>query len=111
MQNHPRWRHFEHFGFDECVKHDKGVDYGFGAGFDYQTDAGVNVSLGFETQTTHSNATEQCYESDDSINVEPRATRPDPFSDNRQDDRHYFWGSNLDFNWHGGAEPRTFYTY
>jgi hypothetical protein len=111
LDNHPRWKHFNHFGFDDCVKHDKGVSYGFGAGIEYNIPDGPNVSLSFETQTTHSSATEQCFEADASNGVQVHATRPDPFNGGRQDERHYFWGSSMNFNWNGGTEPRTFYTY
>ena len=88
------------------------VSYGFGAGIQYAIpDSTANVSIGFEPETTHSSATEQCFESDASVSVVPRATRSDPFNGNRQDQRPWLWGSNINFDWNGGQQSRTFYTY
>lgn len=67
-----------------------------------------NVSIGFSTETAHSADTEQCFEADCSNGVPENATRPDVVT-GRNDGRHYYSGSNMD--WTGSMESRTFYTY
>jgi hypothetical protein len=42
--------------------------------------------------------------------VEVKAKRLD-FATGETDGRHYFWGSNMNFDWADGAELRAFCTY
>lgn len=111
LQNaHPHWLHWLPFGFSKCLYRDKGTTYGAGAGISYTLPDGTTASLEFETQATHSSADTECFESNASAGFHSTDKRWDNIR-GANDGRHYYWGSNRDFSFRAGPQPKVFYTY
>ena len=111
LQVHPSWVNYTPYGFDDCIKHDKGVKYAYAAGINYAFPDGVEGVLQATADTVHSTDTQQCFAAN-STNSMPRATRYD-FYKHWTNEHHYYWGSNENFEFGvpGDAIPHTFFTY
>jgi hypothetical protein len=111
LKNHPRWLHFEYWGFTDYIDTNQGITYGNAGSLGFTLPDGTSVELTFEAETDHNSSSEQTIEADGTISKTPHVKRYD-FVAKRNTERHYYWGSNMNFEFGASpTAPHTFYTY